>query len=85
MTAVHYNNCEHLHISFERKHNKESKEENICPYLGALHSQNCLRLFVLDSHGTYCMHFQTFKDLIYSEIIQSVTIICLLAIWKINF
>ena len=55
MTAVHYNNCEHL---YERKHNKESKEENICPYLGALHSQNCLQLFVLDSGVSFWIHME---------------------------
>ena len=58
MTAVQYNNCEHLHISFERKHNKESKEENICPYLGALHSQNWLQLFVLDSGFSFWIHME---------------------------
>ena len=45
-----------------------------------LHSQRCLLLFVIDSFVTYCVHFQTIE---LNEILQSLTRICLAALWKI--
>ena len=42
--------------------------KNTCIFsLGALQSQNCFLLFLLDSHKTYCVHFQTVEP---NEILQ---------------
>ena len=51
-------------------------------YLGVLqiHSQNCHQLFLLDSHRTYRVHFPTIEV---NDIPQSLTAICLSAIWRI--
>ena len=51
--------------------------------IGVLHSPNCLLpffFFFLDSHGTYCVHFQTMK---LNDIRQRFTTICLPAIRRI--
>ena len=77
MPAVQFNNCENRRISFERKSNQEMNGKNTCACLVALHSQNCLRLFLLDLLGTSCVHFQTI------ELNESLTTICLTAIWII--
>ena len=44
--------------------------KNMCTYLGVLYSQNFCQLFLLDSHGTYCVYFQTIEHFIYFEVIQ---------------
>ena len=66
MLAVQFSNCENLRISFERTgiHNKEMNGTITCAYLSALPNQNCLRLFLSDSHGTYFVHFQTIAHII---------------------
>ena len=51
MPAVEFSNCGNLRISFYSK--------NTCAYLSVVHSRNCLRLFLLDSQGTYWVHSQT--------------------------
>ena len=86
MPAVQFSNRENLRIrpSYEPKHYSvmNGKNTSACAYAGALHrsSQICLRLFLLDLHGTYCVHFQTIE---LNEILQSVTRTCLPATWRI--
>ena len=61
MPAVQFSHCENLRISFERTHSEEMNGKNRCAYLGILHGQNCLLLFVWNSPGAYCVHFQTIE------------------------
>ena len=78
MSAVQFSYCGNL-----RYHNEEiNRKKNTCAYLGALYSQNYLRLFLLDSQRTYCEHFQTIGHIFCSEIIQSLTAVFIPVIWR---
>ena len=43
--------------------NEKERDERLSGHF--LHSQNCLRLFILDPHGTYCAHFQAIERIPY--------------------
>ena len=65
MLAVQFSNFEILSISFERTHGKNTRA-----YLGVFSSRNCLRFFLLDSHGSYCVHLKQLNSMIFFSLLQ---------------